>query len=134
MTFFERVKTQIKNIPYGKVATYGQIAALAGGPRGARTVGWILRQEELFHPGLLPWHRVINSQGMISIENFGVTKLEQAKRLQAEGIAVEFKNGNYWVDLEKYLWGEIPNPKHQIPINKKCARDSAFAFICLPWL
>lgn len=58
----------------------------------------------------LPWHRVINSQGIISIENLAVPKAEQARRLQAEGVKVELRDGNYWVDLSKYLW-KIPNPK-----------------------
>lgn len=102
MNFSKRVTQILAKIPNGKVATYGQIAALAGSPRAGRQVGALLRQLPAESP--IPWQRVINSEGMISIENLAVPKNEQARRLQEEGIAVEFRNGNYWVDLKKYLW------------------------------
>lgn len=104
-SFSKRVIGEIGRIPNGKVATYGQIAALVHTPRAARMVGQVLRN--LPANSQAPWHRVINSQGMISIENLRVPKSEQAKRLQEEGITVIFRDGNYWVDLKKYLW----NPK-----------------------
>lgn len=102
MSFFERVYNIVKNIPRGKVATYRQIAALVSTPRAARQVGYALRN--LPEGSRLPWQRVINAQGMISIENMSATKQLQARRLQEDGIEVEFRDGNYWVDLEKYLW------------------------------
>jgi len=52
-------------IPYGKVATYGQIAKLAGIPKHARLVGYVLKH--LDQESRIPWHRVINSQGKISV-------------------------------------------------------------------
>ncbi|ENV37596.1 MULTISPECIES: MGMT family protein [Acinetobacter] len=52
-------------IPYGKVATYGQIAKLAGIPKHARLVGYVLKH--LDQESSIPWHRVINSQGKISV-------------------------------------------------------------------
>jgi methylated-DNA-protein-cysteine methyltransferase-like protein len=52
-------------IPYGKVATYGQIAKLAGIPKHARLVGYVLKH--LDKESSIPWHRVINSQGKISV-------------------------------------------------------------------
>ena len=64
-SYSERIKELIKRIPYGKVATYGQIASLAGNRRGARQVVRILHtcsQKEN-----LPWHRVINARGSISL-------------------------------------------------------------------
>ena len=90
------------NIPRGRVATYGQIAALVYTPRAARAVGLVLRN--LPANTKVPWHRVINAHGMISIENLNVPKQEQARRLQKEGIEVRFRDGNWWVDLRKYLW------------------------------
>ena len=100
--FNDRVIRVIRGIPEGKVATYGQVAAVAGTPRAARMVGQVLRG--LPSTSAVPWQRVINSRGMISIENLSVPKSIQAERLQKEGIEVIFKDGNYWVDLKKYLW------------------------------
>src|SRR3989344_839896 len=71
-------------------------------PRAARMVGTALRQ--LPSKSKIPWWRVINSRGMISIENLAVPKPEQARYLQVDGIKVKLRNGNYWVDLKKYLW------------------------------
>lgn len=81
-------------IPRGKVATYGQIAALAGMPQQSRLVGRILA---LLPPGTrLPWHRVINSQGRISNPNAA----RQQDRLESEGIALV--NGR--ICLKHYQW------------------------------
>ncbi|PWB15305.1 methyltransferase [Acinetobacter sp. AM] len=89
-------------IPYGKVATYGQIAKMAGLPKHARLVGRVLQQVEDQH---LPWHRVINSQGKISL-----SKLDdqgdnlQIVKLQAENIVVIAGK----INLKLYQWdGEI---------------------------
>lgn len=89
-------------IPYGKVATYGQIAKMAGLPKHARLVGRVLQQVEDQH---LPWHRVINSQGKISL-----SKLDdqgdnlQIVKLQAENIVVIVGK----INLKLYQWdGEI---------------------------
>lgn len=89
-------------IPYGKVATYGQIAKMAGLPKHARLVGRVLQQVEDQH---LPWHRVINSQGKISL-----SKLDdqgdnlQIVKLQAENIVVIARK----INLKLYQWnGEI---------------------------
>lgn len=98
----------VQKVPRGKVATYGQIAALVFSPRAARMAGFALKT--LPPNSKIPWQRVVNREGMISIENLAVSKAEQAKRLQKEGVRVEFRNGNYWVDLEKYLWK--PRVKH----------------------
>ena len=102
MTFADRVLKAVKKVPKGRVATYGQIAALVHTPRAARMVGSVLRNSKADQK--IPWQRVINAHGMVSIENLAVPKAEQARRLQKEGIKVEFKDGNYWVDLKKYLW------------------------------
>ena len=81
-------------IPTGKVATYGQIARLAGMPAKSRLVGKILSQ---LPPGTkLPWHRVINSAGKITNPNSKV----QIERLQEEGVTPV--NGK--VSLKLYQW------------------------------
>ncbi len=110
MRFFAKVYEAVKKIPRGRVATYGQIAALCGTARAARQVGYAL--SKLFADSKVPWQRVVNREGMISIENLKVPKEEQVRRLQAEGVKVELRDGNYWVDLEKFLWQpkNIPLP------------------------
>lgn len=100
MNFYQQVYQIVKKIPKGRVATYGQIAGLISTPRAARVVGFALR---LLPPGI-PWQRVINSAGMISIENLDCPKALQAELLKKEGVAITFQDGNYWVDLKKYQW------------------------------
>lgn len=94
--FTEDVLDIIKMIPKGKVMTYGQIAALANSPRGARQVSRILHSMSFKHK--LPWHRVINSQGGISLT--GEPGYIQVEMLLGEGIEVINKK----VDLKKYLF------------------------------
>lgn len=86
----------IKNIPFGKVMTYGQIAAYAGNPRGARQVSRILHSMSEKHQ--LPWHRVINSKGTISLT--GEAGFVQGELLSQEGISVINKK----IDLKKHLF------------------------------
>lgn len=97
-SFSRRVKELITRIPRGKVATYGQIAAYAGNPRAARQVVWILHSSS--GKEKLPWHRVINSKGRISLKpNYGYEI--QRELLRKEGI--EFDE-NDTVDFGRYLW------------------------------
>lgn len=98
--FYQQVYALVRLIPSGRVATYGQVAALLGRPRGARLVGWALNT----CPADVPWQRVINHRGMISIENMRASKDLQAKLLQQEGVTVVQRDGNFWVDLALYLW------------------------------
>lgn len=100
--FFFRVYNMVRRVPKGKVATYGQIAALIGSPRAARQVGWALAQLE---PNTrVPWQRVINREGRISIENMQWPKDLQVKLLKSEGVTVELRDGNFFVDLKRFLW------------------------------
>ena len=98
--FKQRVISFIKNVPKGKVVSYGQVAAAAGSPRAARQVGGILRSlDEDQH---VPWWRVINNQGLISIKgNWTATKELQKALLEKEGIKV---NKDFVVDMEKYRY------------------------------
>ena len=77
----------IAQIPYGRVASYGQIARLAGIPKHARLVGYVLKHMDA--DSSLPWYRVINSQGKISISKLNDQGQNiQAQLLLAEGILV----------------------------------------------
>ena len=87
----------IHAIPKGRVATYGQVAELAGLPRAARLVGNTLKK--LPKNSKLPWHRVINSSGKISLPMDGNGKV-QKQRLEKEGIV--FLKGK--INLQHYLW------------------------------
>lgn len=87
MTPFSKVVISlIKEIPRGNVATYGQIAALAGNPRGSRGVSWILHSSAKSQK--LPWQRVINSKGKISFFWETSTHHNQKNLLSNEGIEV----------------------------------------------
>jgi len=94
---FARIYEVVKTIPKGKVATYGQVAMVAGSPRGARAVGWALHvnPDEL----TIPCHRVVNRFGGLSSAFAFGGREEHKRRLEEEG--VEVVDGK--VDLEKYL-------------------------------
>lgn len=97
--FFQSVYEIVKRIPKGKVATYGQIARLAGAPRKAKIVGWALHSNP--YEGIVPCHRVVNRNGELSgAFAFGGMQA-QRKLLEEEGIIFD-KNGI--IDLTKYLW------------------------------
>jgi methylated-DNA-protein-cysteine methyltransferase-like protein len=94
--FFERVYSVVRRIPRGRVATYGQVAALLGVTRGARAVGWALggigsRDRRI------PWHRVVGHGGRIALEG-RPAGLVQRRRLLAEGVC--FTGGR--VDLAQH--------------------------------
>lgn len=94
--FTETVLNIIKSIPKGKVMTYGQIAAYANHPRGARQVSRILHSMSTKHN--LPWWRVINAKGSISLT--GESGYIQGEMLAQEGIDVLNKK----IDLKKHLY------------------------------
>jgi len=96
--FTRQVKAVIRAIPRGRVATYGQVAALAGRERAARGVAWILHSSS--EAAGLPWHRVIGGQGRISLPRRRGFE-EQKARLVAEGIAVG-PGGR--IALKRYRW------------------------------
>lgn len=96
--FSEKVIRLLKRVPRGKVVTYGALATYAGNPRGARQVVRVLNS--YWEQEKLPWHRVINSEGKISLAPGQGYELQQAK-LKAEGIRFDETGG---VDLERYLW------------------------------
>jgi len=96
--FTQKIIKLIKNIPEGKVLTYGRIAKLAGNPRAARQVSWILNSSTKKYN--LPWHRVINSKGNISLKAIKDKKYQKLL-LENEGIII---STGYRIDLKQYLW------------------------------
>ncbi len=103
-SFTQKVFAAVRRIPKGRVATYGQIAALIGSPRAAQQVGWALHLLEKRPDPTVPWQRVINRHGMLSIVNLRYAADEQANLLQAEGVEVTKRDGCWYVDLKKSLW------------------------------
>ena len=97
MTTFEKIYEVVKTIPKGRVATYGQVACLAGNPRWARVVGYALHKNP--DPSIIPCHRVVNREGKVAdCFAFG-GGIVQRQLLEAEGVIFE-ETGK--VDLEKY--------------------------------
>lgn len=97
--YYEQIYYIVSKIPEGKVATYGQIAALLGNPRNGRIVGWAMRMapDDLN----LPCHRVINREGTLAPGyTFGGQEVQRSM-LEEEG--VKFRQDGS-VDLEKCLW------------------------------
>jgi methylated-DNA-protein-cysteine methyltransferase-like protein len=97
-SFTQKAKRIIKRVPKGKVATYGQVAALAGSPLGARQVVRVLHSSSRIDK--LPWHRIINSSGKISLPPGGGYE-EQKTLLLSEGIAFDQTDN---INLNLYQW------------------------------
>ena len=101
INFFQKVYEVVSQIPYGKVMSYGQVAVLCDSPRASRAVGWALRA--LSVDTHIPWHRVVNSKGFLTISNQYFGADEQKKRLELEKIRVNRVDGLWQVDLSNYL-------------------------------
>lgn len=95
---FELIYDQVKRIPKGRVATYGQIAALAGNPRWSRVVGYALHVNP--EPGVIPCHRVVDRNGRVSSAFAFGGENAQIKLLECEGVPVV----DGIADLEHYRW------------------------------
>jgi methylated-DNA-protein-cysteine methyltransferase-like protein len=99
VSFFERVYEIVRQIPFGKVTSYGAIAKALGAARSARMVGWAMNACHDLED--VPAHRVVNRKGLLTGKHhFDGTNLMQ-QLLESEGI--EVKN-NQIIDLEKYFW------------------------------
>lgn len=96
--FTREVVECIRRIPRGKVAAYGALAAMAGNPRGARQVARLLHA--LSEREKLPWHRVVNREGRISLPMQGAGE-EQRRRLLKEGVAVSAAGA---MDMTRFGW------------------------------
>jgi methylated-DNA-protein-cysteine methyltransferase-like protein len=104
-SFFEDVYAVVRRIPRGQVSTYGRVAEMAGRPRAARGAGYGLnalndKRGDLAYADI-PWQRVVNSQGRISIVNREHSANHQAELLRGEGVIV---SDDLRIDLERFLW------------------------------
>ena len=100
----------VRRIPRGRVATYGQVARLAGLPRQARQVGYALNR--LSEDSGVPWHRVINAKGEISARAIPDDARLQRILLSAEGVRF---NPAGRIALDRYLW----NPATQTRVRRR---------------
>ena len=97
-SFYTAIWDLVRAIPPGRVMTYGQIATLLGSPRAARAVGYAMF---FAPPSDVPWHRVINAKGEISLGGHVDRPLEQRARLQGEGVVFDAEGR---IPLRTYLW------------------------------
>lgn len=99
LTFYQKVYELVRQIPEGKVTTYGRIARRLGSPRASRAVGYALHVNP--EPVITPCHRVVNRKGRLAPGfAFGGPEV-QKQLLQKEGVEV---SKDYYVDLDRYLW------------------------------
>lgn len=96
-TFADVAAEVIRRVPAGRVVTYGRVAALAGSPRAARLVVWVLNSS--WRTKGLPWHRVVAAPGRIALKGEGFRL--QRRLLRAEGVAV---GPNGLIDLDRFGW------------------------------
>ena len=97
-SFYDKIYSAVCQIPRGCVATYGQIAAVAGNGGAARAVGNALHKNPM--PRVIPCHRVVNAQGRLA-PHFAFGGVDEQRRLlESEGVEV---SGEY-VDLERFQW------------------------------
>jgi methylated-DNA-protein-cysteine methyltransferase related protein len=103
---FARITSVVSRIPRGRVATYGQVARLANLPGQARLVGYALAA--LRPESRVPWHRVVNAQGRVSIRRDGGPESHvQQRRLQREGVAFDASGA---IALKHFRWRPRPRP------------------------
>jgi methylated-DNA-protein-cysteine methyltransferase-like protein len=100
---YQRIYAAVKEIPSGRVATYGQIARLAGIPNGARQVGYALNA--LREGEAVPWHRVINARGEVSPRSDPTRDGIQRRMLEREGVRFSAAGR---VSFELYRWQPAP--------------------------
>jgi methylated-DNA-protein-cysteine methyltransferase-like protein len=104
--FTQRIIQAIRSIPAGRVSTYGRVAALAGNRRGARQVARVLHASSRTEN--LPWHRVVNREGGISLGKMQGYD-EQKRLLLSEGVRFDEADR---IDLERFGW---PPPEPMAP-------------------
>lgn len=100
---YERIYAAVARIPRGRVATYGQIAALAGMAGRPRQVGYALHALDDARP--VPWHRVVNAEGRISLRADPVFTKIQRRLLEHEGVRFDADDR---IDLERFRWRPRP--------------------------
>ncbi|NVN90994.1 MAG: MGMT family protein [Desulfuromonadales bacterium] len=107
---FQMIRAVVRRIPPGCVATYGQVALLAGFPGCARQVGYALSALE--DTSSVPWHRVVNARGCISHRSGGSpADLLQRLRLEAEGVRFDAQGR---IPLDRFQWRPEPEFTHRM--------------------
>ena len=99
MRFYDQVYQMVRQIPKGRVASYGQIALLCGNPKASRAVGWALHLNR--EPGVIPCHRVVNAAGRLAPGFAFGGQDEQRRLLESEGVAVSPEG---FVEMKRYAW------------------------------
>ncbi len=112
----------VQSIPAGKVATYKQVAELAGNPGASRGVSWILHSCSTVYK--MPWHRVINSKGGISFEKDTHNFRAQKRFLQQEGVVVSDIGE---IDLKQFQWKKKINSSRTGRKRKSMTRPALFS-------
>ena len=110
---FRRVWNVVEAIPEGTVASYGQVAKLAGLNGGARRVGGALAKAP--DRTSMPWHRIIKADGKIALPAGSPGRQEQIKRLEQEGVTVvsgrvDMQQFQWQPDMDELLWGPMAFP------------------------
>ena len=107
----------VKNIPKGKVASYGQVALYVGAPRASRQVGYILNKNS---DSNIPWWRVVNNHGRISIKGSEFSAVDQRTLLRNEGVPV---SEDFLFDIEKYRYSPSEAKINSFSANRRVAAD-----------
>lgn len=108
LNFFEKVYDVVREIPFGRVCSYGLIARYLGSPQSARMVGWAMNASHIKED--VPAHRVVNRIGLLTgKQHFEGTNLMQ-QLLESEGIQIK---ENQVVDFEQFVW----NPADHLSTN-----------------
>jgi len=99
-SFFQRVYQVVREVPFGRVTTYGAVAAYLGTRGSARMVGWAMNASHT-HPGFVPAHRVVNRQGMLTGKHhFGGPRVMQ-ELLESEGVRIK---EDRIVEFARHFW------------------------------
>ncbi len=114
-----RIVAAVKRIPRGKVATYGQIARLAGLPGHARLVGYALHRLPEGSP--VPWHRVVNRKGRISLASDPSAGPLQRELLESEGVVFDAAGA---IDLDLHQWRRRRTPTRSFTAARHSPRPS----------
>lgn len=107
---YQSIYEAVRHVPRGRVATYGQVARVAGRPATARQVGYALSR--LPEGTDVPWHRVVNAKGEVSaLPFFGGAEIQRAK-LESEGVRFDASDR---IDFSRYRWELHAEPDDLIP-------------------
>ena len=118
--FKNKVILAVKKVPYGKVASYGQIALMIGVPKASQAVGQVLNglEEELFSSKhAVPWWRIVNNAGRISIKGTRYhNALMQKSLLEKEGLMI---SDDLTFDIEKYRYRPMPEELKDLELDER---------------